>query len=1066
MFRSEAAYAAAPQDDGGTGKDTKSGAKKLLSKRGQLLKPFLILLFIFIVATTLATFLMPSDEPFDTDEGKSAGHQAGKGLGNVEVIKSPADPRVYKYFVLDNGLQVMAVSDPTSDRAAAAMDVSVGHFSDPDDFPGLAHFLEHMLFMGSKKYPDENQYMSFLSQHGGSSNAYTSTESTNYHFDIVPKHFTEALDIFAQFFVEPLLGESSTEREVNAVHNEHMKNLQSDQWRGQMLMKTMANVGHPMHKFGTGNMQTLCNSSLTGTPSTHCHLTRKALLQFYTEHYAAPRMRLSLLSTDDLPTLEALVRRCFAGVPTRGKAEPPQWNEPVKPPNAGPRMIKYVPIRDSRAVSISWNLPPLFQYFKLKPTSILTHLIGHESKGSVASKLKKEGLIESLSASSDTSQRFMAAVEVSMSLTPLGLQQLDRVLSLLFHSIRMLKEQGPQEWVWQECADIARMHFRFKEKSSPSGYVVAIASNMQIYPPEYVISSGATYSKFDPQIISWVMNQLDPHSADIYVAAQSFASTADLTEPIYGTQYSLERISNESITRWWTGPIDPDLHMVKPNVFIPRDFTMLPPAADPAKEDPNTPPTKAVDRPGARLWYKQDIDFEGKNWKPKPKISMLFHIITPYAEDTPRSAILSMLFAMLYSDSLVETTYDASTAGSSWSLAPSGDAFSLTVTGYSDKLYNLLKHAVEPVVTCVREKRTCVWANPQRFEVMKDEMRRGFENSKKSAPHQRSSKRLGELMTKKAWSIDKLLYELSLTDVTLDAVAQHVQKLFAQVFIEGFVHGNADVGEARRFLDEVVMALGAAPLPEGDRELQEVVKLENGLVFAEAHTNPEDTNHAISLYYQSPFVGIKYDIMGALLGQMVGEPAFDQLRTKEQLGYIVACRPAPMSGTFPPSIPGLAVLIQSSFKDPKELDFSARRFLDGFVGNLSKTEGKVFEAHKASVLADILEKETSVGQQTIRFWGEIKKKRFDWQRRQHLVDALAPVTLQEVAEYAKELTKLQSHSLAVWIYGKGMEPPAELDALEGVQGRSRVHSVTAFKKAPPAYWPNQIPTPPPAPAAA
>ncbi len=71
-------------------------------------------------------------------------------------------------------LQVILISDPTSEKGAASMSVNVGSFLDPEELPGLAHFLEHMLFLGTEKYPDENQYSSFLSEHGGQSNAYTS----------------------------------------------------------------------------------------------------------------------------------------------------------------------------------------------------------------------------------------------------------------------------------------------------------------------------------------------------------------------------------------------------------------------------------------------------------------------------------------------------------------------------------------------------------------------------------------------------------------------------------------------------------------------------------------------------------------------------------------------------------------------------------------------------------------------------------------------------------------------------------------------------------------------------
>lgn len=69
-----------------------------------------------------------------------------------------------------------------------------GSLSDPDDLPGLAHFCEHMLFLGTEKYPCENEYNKYLSEHGGGSNAATSSEHTTYYFDVVPEHFEGALD--------------------------------------------------------------------------------------------------------------------------------------------------------------------------------------------------------------------------------------------------------------------------------------------------------------------------------------------------------------------------------------------------------------------------------------------------------------------------------------------------------------------------------------------------------------------------------------------------------------------------------------------------------------------------------------------------------------------------------------------------------------------------------------------------------------------------------------------------------------------------------------------------------
>jgi insulysin len=69
-----------------------------------------------------------------------------------------------------------------------------GFLSDPWELPGLAHFLEHMLFLGTEKYPCENEYNKYLSEHSGSSNAFTAAEHTTFYFDVAPEHLDGALD--------------------------------------------------------------------------------------------------------------------------------------------------------------------------------------------------------------------------------------------------------------------------------------------------------------------------------------------------------------------------------------------------------------------------------------------------------------------------------------------------------------------------------------------------------------------------------------------------------------------------------------------------------------------------------------------------------------------------------------------------------------------------------------------------------------------------------------------------------------------------------------------------------
>ena len=123
---------------------------------------------------------------------------------------SPNDEHQYRYVTLDNGLRVLLVHDQNAQKAAAALAVNVGHFDDPADREGLAHYLEHMLFLGTEKYPKVGEFQSFISQHGGSNNAWTGTEHTCFFFDVELNAFENALDRFSQFFTAPLFNEEAS----------------------------------------------------------------------------------------------------------------------------------------------------------------------------------------------------------------------------------------------------------------------------------------------------------------------------------------------------------------------------------------------------------------------------------------------------------------------------------------------------------------------------------------------------------------------------------------------------------------------------------------------------------------------------------------------------------------------------------------------------------------------------------------------------------------------------------------------------------------------------------------
>ena len=226
-----------------------------------------------------------------------------------QPVKSPNDVYQYRLLVLPNKMEVLLISDPDAPKAAASLDVLVGSADNPPDRAGLTHFLEHMLFLGTEKYPDAAEYERFITEHGGSHNAYTSFENTNYFFDVNAADLPLALDRFAQFFIAPKFEAQYVDREKNAVEAEYQMGLKSDERGGLDVIQEVANQQHPFSRFSVGSLDTLADRPDSAV--------RDDLISFYNKYYSANIMRLVVLGSQSLDELEALTRPLFSQVPNR-----------------------------------------------------------------------------------------------------------------------------------------------------------------------------------------------------------------------------------------------------------------------------------------------------------------------------------------------------------------------------------------------------------------------------------------------------------------------------------------------------------------------------------------------------------------------------------------------------------------------------------------------------------------------------------------------------------------------------------------------------------------------------
>ena len=361
--------------------------------------------------------------------------------GNLvkNIIKPKTDTLDYGFKVLSNGLKVLLISDPETTISSAALAVNIGSLVNKKDEQGLAHFCEHLLFMGNKKYPSENEYSDYLSKNGGYSNASTTLDNTLYYFDVSNEAFEGALDRFAQFFISSNFNESSVEREIKAIDNEFSDYLNSDDRRLSQIKLNELNKDSPFNNFMLGNLKTLTKPDI-----------REKLLVFYKKYYTSEIMNLCVYSNKSLEELFKLIESLFSLIPKLENFEMPRYDE-VKPYDETnlKYFYKIIPVKNMNQIELEWYLPYCDNYHA-RPLGYLSSAIGHEGPYTLTSSLNRDNLIDGLLAAWTEHCKTFMTFYIRVDLTKKGLENYKEVILRILKYVKVIQSKEINKRYYEE----------------------------------------------------------------------------------------------------------------------------------------------------------------------------------------------------------------------------------------------------------------------------------------------------------------------------------------------------------------------------------------------------------------------------------------------------------------------------------------------------------------------------------------------------------------------------------------------------------------------------------------
>jgi len=955
---------------------------------------------------------------------------AGFFASNNEILKSPKDTRNYKAYTLENGLRVLLCSDPSSQEAAAAMDVHVGATSDPPQVQGLAHFCEHMLFLGTEEYPTEGSFEQFLQNNSGRSNAFTDSEDTVYYFDIDAEDdakLQEGLKRFASFFTSPLFTQSATSRELNAIESEHSKNLQSDIFRLYQIEKARANQDHPFSKFFTGNKATL----LDGTKEQGIDL-REELIKFYKAYYSANQMSFAVVGPQSIETLKRMIDGPFSAIPNRNVGPPEdKWLDipPFKDEStliaSTKHVVEILPVQELRQVAISW--PVVFQTKKegvdmdlVKPDFYVTHLLGHEGQGSLLSYLKSKGWANALGVGTNTELTNFETFEVTVELTNKGLAAIDDVVASVYSYISMLKKGNMPDYIFDEVLKLTELEWRFLQRGSAGGYaqslVKAIVDYGDVSPslvvagprrlalresPTRLIASGDARTGFASAAqrdeakteALKLVSKLTVGKAMITVLSKLFEGKTDMVEKWYSTRYRVRPIPSATLDKWASPPPAASLGITlpRPNVFIPSEKGLkvkgkvvdgVSDARARSFQDrmkPIRPPSLIRDDGENGRWtvyFKQDDRFG------EPKAFVIFQLLTKEVYSSADKAALASLYQTAATDMLGEYAYDASLAGLSYDIQVLPRGVRLTFAGYNDKLGDFSSYISRKLS---RDIFDILPQSDAEFDRYKDNLMRALTAFDVKQPYAHGVYYSSLLLQPRNFQYTNTQLREAIRRLTLPDLLEYASTLWSSGKGEALVQGNLEKREALNLVDKIDKTLSfktisadEIPAPVKALPLPGVFKGSSPIRLYVSEPNPSNNNAASQIVFQCLDTSEKSHVLVELLNSIVSEPFFEDLRTKQQLGYIVSSGIKAIGNTRT-----LSFVVQSNVAPASTLTKAAWKFLEGVRSTYLEplNEGDI-GVYVKGIIDSKTEPDKRLSIEVTRNWAEISSGRLQFDRLQ------------------------------------------------------------------------------------
>jgi insulysin len=857
------------------------------------------------------------------------------------IIKPKFDNRQYYSDILDNDIKYCYINDPTLQRTYVSVCLNVGSFHNYEFYHGTAHFLEHMLFMGSGKYPDENYYSNRLNELGGTSNAYTGKMETVYYFNVLDNGLEEMFDIFSRFFIDPLFNENSISKEINAVDSEHNKNINNDLWRTYNLMLNLTNKNSPINTFPTGSLNTLNKPDI-----------REKLIEFYKKYYTSDNISICIASSKSYDLVKDMLKNTF-GLINKSTSEKLVIDKPFLSDNI--RKHYHLKTIDNTFKSIyMWEIPFHEDIKHTRPFNILGNIITSLSKNSLHYNLKNEGLIENMYFEIEDEGLFI----LNIILTENGFNNINYINSSLNKYMNQIYELNLKEYAMYYHKK-KNVLFNINTETDTEYLCNKLSTNLHKYDTKYILNTNyniindtSYYKDLYEKYISYDNN------INILLSNNNYSSDLIYTKL---KEYNAEFVELPNNFK---------------NVIVNKNFDFYETENEYLDIKVNIKNIKDNESPiliDNKQWYCGVSKFN----EPLVTINLLLtnenYLNTPlnYLLTNLSCSILNFISEIVLFKSL-ETNYSIM-----FNTNINTSSIHLNIIGINE--IKLLIDNIQDMLLNIDEHFNILSKNYIDNLILSN--KNSIKNIHNINPWNYSDYIMNTLLFNNVYNVDELLNELN--NINYDIIKNYISNLLNNISLTLFVYGNIEK-------ENVINLFNKLPNNNKKTELPQINKLNNIII---KHPNIIEKSNCIVLCYYIGKNTLYNSNSANMIIKILNTLFFDDLRTKNQLGYLVSMYKKMYIDN---------IYIIQKIQSEKDIDFiktKLNEFNDKLIEYINNVDFDIY----LNMYKNILEEPFyNSDDEFVYFNNEIEIKQFLFNRKQLLLNNLNNINKNDIINFAKQ----------------------------------------------------------------